>query len=94
MFWCREKVSGIADMQGKKIRVFNKTMSDFVKALGGSSISMAFGDVVPALQRGVVDCAVVGVPSDVGEEDIKAYVHAVDAACPPPPEELIAWCKK
>ncbi len=63
VFWCREKVSGIADMQGKKIRVFNKTMSDFVKALGGSSISMAFGDVVPALQRGVVDCAVTGTTS-------------------------------
>ncbi len=63
VFWCREKVSGIADMKGKKIRVFNKTMSDFVKALGGTSISMAFGDVVPALQRGVVDCAVTGTTS-------------------------------
>jgi len=63
VFWCRDKVSGIADMQGKKIRVFNKTMSDFVKALGGTSISMAFGEVVPALQRGVVDCAVTGTTS-------------------------------
>jgi TRAP-type C4-dicarboxylate transport system substrate-binding protein len=63
VFWCREKVTGIADMQGKKIRVFNKTMSDFVKALGGTSISMAFGEVVPALQRGVVDCAVTGTTS-------------------------------
>ena len=63
VFWCREKVTGIADMAGKKIRVFNKTMSDFVKALDATSISMAFGDVVPALQRGVVDCAVTGTTS-------------------------------
>ncbi len=43
VIWCREKVSGIADMQGKKIRVFNKTLSDFVNALGGSSISARIG---------------------------------------------------
>ncbi len=63
VFWCRANVTGIDDMKGRKIRVFNKTMADFVQALGGTSISMAFGDVVPALQRGVVDCAVTGTTS-------------------------------
>lgn len=63
VFWCRDEVSGVESLKGKKIRVFNKTMADFVEAIGGTSISMAFGEVVPALQRGVVDCAVTGTTS-------------------------------
>lgn len=63
VFWCRDSVSGINDLKGRKIRVFNKTMADFIEAIGGTTISMAFGEVVPALQRGVVDCAVTGTTS-------------------------------
>ncbi|MGY9056192.1 MAG: AMP-binding protein [Alphaproteobacteria bacterium] len=42
----------------------------------------------PAVQ----DCGVVGVPSEIGEEDIKAYVEVVAGMDPPPPEQLVAWC--
>ncbi len=61
--WCRVPISGLDDLKGKKIRVFNKTMSDFMEAVGGTTISMAFAEVVPALSRGVVDCAVTGTMS-------------------------------
>ncbi len=61
--WCRVPITGLADLKGKKIRVFNKTMSDFMEAVGGTTISMAFAEVVPALSRGVVDCAVTGTMS-------------------------------
>lgn len=60
VFWCREPMTGLKDLKGKKIRVFNKTMNDFITAIGGTTVSMAFAEVVPALQRGVVDCAVTG----------------------------------
>jgi len=53
----------VSDLKGRKVRVFNKTMSDFIQAVGGTTISMAFAEVVPALQRGVVDCAVTGTMS-------------------------------
>jgi carnitine-CoA ligase len=42
----------------------------------------------------VIDCAVVGVLSDLGEEDVKAYVHLDDLAGPVPPEDLVAWCEQ
>ena len=42
----------------------------------------------------VLDCAAVGVPSEVGEEDIKSYVHLEPGATPPVPAELVAWCKE
>jgi crotonobetaine/carnitine-CoA ligase len=42
----------------------------------------------------VVDCAAVGVPSELGEEDIKAYVQLSDNTDAPVPAELIGWCKE
>jgi len=60
VFWCRDVVSGLAGLKGKKIRVFNNTMRDFLAGVGASAVSMAFAEVVPALSAGVVDCAVTG----------------------------------
>jgi len=60
VIWCREEFSGLADLAGKKVRVFNKTMTDFVEAVQATAVSIPFAEVVPALQRGVVDCAVTG----------------------------------
>ncbi len=60
VFWCRDKITSIRDLKGKKVRVFNKTQADFVSAVGGETITMPFPSVVPALQRGVVDCALTG----------------------------------
>ena len=63
VFWCRKAISGIEDLEGKKVRVFNQTLSDFVLGAGGTTVTIPFVDVVPALQRGVADCAVTGTLS-------------------------------
>jgi TRAP-type transport system periplasmic protein len=60
VFWCRDVVSGLGGLKGKKIRVFNNTMRDFLGGVGASAVSMAFAEVVPALSAGVVDCGVTG----------------------------------
>ena len=60
MFWCRVPIKGLADLKGKKVRVFNNTLTDFVEGVGGTSVTIPFADVVPAMQRGVADCAVTG----------------------------------
>ena len=60
VFWCRDAVTGLGDLKARKVRVFNKTQSDFVSAVGGETVTMAFPEVVPALQRGVVDCGLTG----------------------------------
>ncbi len=60
VFWCRQPISGLDDLKGKKIRVFNNTMRDFLAGLGATAVSMAFAEVVPALNNGVVDCGVTG----------------------------------
>ncbi len=60
VFWCRSVISGLEGLRGKKIRVFNNTMRDFLQGVGATAVSMAFAEVVPALNNGVVDCAVTG----------------------------------
>lgn len=77
VFWCREELSGLEDLRGRKIRVFNKTMADFINAAGGTTVSMPFAEVVPALQRGVVDCAVTGTLSGntAGWPEVSDYLY-------------------
>ena len=51
VFWCREVIGGLDDLKGKKVRVFNNTMRDFLGGVGATAVSMAFAEVVPALQQ-------------------------------------------
>jgi TRAP-type C4-dicarboxylate transport system substrate-binding protein len=60
VFWCRGVLAGLDDLKGKKVRVFNNTMRDFLSGIGATAVSMAFAEVVPALNNGVVDCGVTG----------------------------------
>lgn len=56
ILYCRSKISSLADLKGKKVRVSNTTQADFVQHFGGNDVNIAFGEVQTALQTGVVDC--------------------------------------
>jgi len=58
--WCREKFTSMSDLKGKKVRVYNTTLTDFVEGMGATAVTIPYVDVVPALQRGVTDCAITG----------------------------------
>ena len=60
VFFCRDDINGIADLKGKKIRVQGVSQSDLAKAFGASAVTIPFGEVVPALEKGVVDCGITG----------------------------------
>ena len=61
MFFCREPVASLADLEGKKIRTYSTTLGDLVQGIGGSSVTVAFAEMVPALEKGVVDCVITAV---------------------------------
>jgi len=61
--WCNAEVNGMADLKGKKIRVYATTLGDFVEGVGGTSVTVSFAEVIPALEKGVVDCAITGTMS-------------------------------
>src|SRR5260221_13565397 len=39
VFWCRQPVSGLDALKGKRIRVFNNTIRDFLSGLGATPVS-------------------------------------------------------
>jgi len=63
VMYCNGKISGLSDLKGKKVRTFSKSLSEFVDAVGGTGVNIPFGEVVPAMQKGVVDCAITGALS-------------------------------
>lgn len=62
-FFCTGDVASLEDLQGKKVRVYTQSMSDFVEEIGAVAVTIPFPDVVPALQTGVADCSVTGTYS-------------------------------
>jgi len=63
--WCNLgdksiKSASLKDLAGKKIRTYSTTLGDFIEGLGASAVTIAFAEVVPALQRGVADCGTTG----------------------------------
>ena len=55
-----EKYNAKLLMKGKKIRTYSTTLGDFIEGVGGSAVTIAFAEVVPALQKGVADCGLTG----------------------------------
>lgn len=60
VFYCSPEIVGLQSLEGKQVRVFNRAMADLVEAAGASTVNLPFAEVVPAMQRGVADCAVTG----------------------------------
>ncbi|WP_298360995.1 TRAP transporter substrate-binding protein [uncultured Litoreibacter sp.] len=74
--WCNGEVNGIADLDGKKIRVYSTTLGDFVEGVGGTSVTVSFSEVIPALEKGVVDCAITGTMSAYTAKWNQVATHA------------------
>lgn len=73
--WLKEGVASISELEGKKIRTWNKMQVEMLDLLGGSGVAITPAEVIPALQRGVVDGAVTAV---IPAYDWKFY-EVVDA---------------
>lgn len=63
VIYCKPAIASLADLKGKKVRVYNRTLSDFVEAVGGTPLTIAWPEVVTAYQRGTIDCGVTGTLS-------------------------------
>jgi len=59
----------------------------------GENVSAFEVEKVLSAHDAVEDCAIVGVPGELGEEDIKAYVQ-VAAGQSLEPDEVVAWCSE
>ena len=76
VLYCNAEIGGIADLDGKKIRVYSTTLGDFVEGVGGTSVTVPFAEVVPALEKGVVDCGITGTTSAYNAKWFQVATHA------------------
>jgi len=74
--WCNADIKGIDDLKGKKIRTYTASLADFVQGVGGTSVTVAFAEVIPALQKGVVDCGITGTMPAYNAKWYQAANHA------------------
>ena len=70
--WFKKPLKSVADFKGMKCRQTGLNSEVYAK-LGQSVVNMAGGEILPAAQRGVIDCAEwVG-----GVEDLRLGLHTV-----------------
>jgi TRAP-type C4-dicarboxylate transport system substrate-binding protein len=60
MLYCNAPLKSLADVKGQKVRVQGVSQGDLIAGLGGVGVTIPFAEVVPALQRGTVNCGITG----------------------------------
>jgi TRAP-type C4-dicarboxylate transport system substrate-binding protein len=68
--WANKPLKTIDDLKGMKVRAWNPEQVDMMKALGGSAMSITSAEVIPALERKVIDGAIT---SALSASDWRAY---------------------
>lgn len=63
VFYCNAPITGVDGLAGLKVRSYTASMSTLLEAVGATPVTMSFKEVYPALQRGVVDCAITSPTS-------------------------------
>jgi TRAP-type C4-dicarboxylate transport system substrate-binding protein len=63
VIFCKPEIGKLADLEGKKVRVYDQNLANFISSVGGTPVPLGFPEVHQSLARGVVDCAVTGPSS-------------------------------
>ncbi|GAA5236589.1 TRAP transporter substrate-binding protein [Verticiella sediminum] len=77
MLFCNKPVSGLNSLKGLKVRGNGPSAADLITALGGTPVSVAFGEVYSALELHTVDCALTGSGSGNGMKWNEVATHLV-----------------
>lgn len=81
VYWCNTPIASLEDLRGKRVRVFNITQGDFVRAVGAAAVTIPFPEVVPAMQRRVVECGLTGTLSGntAGWPEVTTHLFTLNA---------------
>ena len=75
VFFCREPITSLADVKGRRVRTPGGSQNDFIQSIGGQPVAIGFPEVYSALERGVVDCAVTGTATGNGARWYEVTKH-------------------
>lgn len=68
--WLNRPITRLSELKGLKVRAWNPEQVEMMKQLGGSAVSITSAEVIPALERKVIDGAIT---SALSANDWKAY---------------------
>lgn len=79
VLFCEPEIGQLSDLKGKKVRVYDQNLANFVSSVGGTPVPIGFPDVHQSLARGVVDCAITGPSSanSAGWPEVTNYMLPV-----------------
>lgn len=63
VLFCIPEIKGLKDLKGKKVRVYDQSIAQFMESLGAIPVSIGFSETQQALARGVTECAITGASS-------------------------------
>ncbi len=63
VIYCSTPIKSLDDLKGQKIRVHSQSLGALAQHFGATPVTLQFAEVYPALQRGVVNCAVTSPAS-------------------------------
>lgn len=63
ILFCKKPITGLADLKGLKVRVYDQNLAKFIESVGGTPVPLGFTEVHQSLSLGVVDCAITGPSS-------------------------------
>jgi TRAP-type C4-dicarboxylate transport system substrate-binding protein len=75
---CKERINGLADMKGKKVRTWGKDMPRMVEAAGGVPVTLGLAELYEGLSRGTVDCIPFSVDLMVNYKIYEVAKHMHD----------------
>jgi TRAP-type C4-dicarboxylate transport system substrate-binding protein len=77
--FCKVPITGLSDLKGKKVRVYDASLAKFIEKLGGIPVTISFGETQQALERGVTDCAITGPSSanSAGWPEVTTHVMPI-----------------
>jgi TRAP-type C4-dicarboxylate transport system substrate-binding protein len=76
VLYCAERFTTLKDLAGRKVRTSSVSQSEMMSALGAIPIVTPFSDMVDAMKKKVVDCAITGTMSgnQIGLSDVTSYI--------------------
>jgi TRAP-type mannitol/chloroaromatic compound transport system substrate-binding protein len=94
--WVKKPISGLEDLRRLKFRSSGIGLEMF-RRMGATTVGMAGGDIVPSLERGVIDGAEWAIPSRdivMGFQQAAKFYYMPSFRQPPTFHELIVTRKK
>lgn len=79
VIFCKDPMTRLTDLAGRRVRISSATQSDFVHALGGVPVLTKFAQIMNHMATGNTQCAITGTMSGniLGLHQVTTHIHSL-----------------